>query len=279
MTELSDELLVAYVDGRLARKQSSAVEKVLEQDDVLAKRVKALKDAHNRLEAAFDAILAGEELEVGGPEPERAGVFVPWAAAAKTALAGIGLAAAFALMVLGYGWPLSLEDFTRTSFGSGDPEYTGSIEPSWQETAARAQGLLSRETLEVGLESQSNLDLVALELGKAIGPSLKIPALDTQGYRFERGQLLRAGDQPLAQLLYLGRSGGPLALFARKGGDGEAPTFRRYGGVGSVAWSEDGISYLLAGEGDEPALMTLAKAIRSLPQPGAQRDASDGARP
>jgi anti-sigma factor RsiW len=36
MTELSDELLVAYVDGQLARTQSRAVEKVLEQDDVIA---------------------------------------------------------------------------------------------------------------------------------------------------------------------------------------------------------------------------------------------------
>jgi anti-sigma factor RsiW len=31
MTELSDELLVAYVDGQLARQQSSAVDRVLEQ--------------------------------------------------------------------------------------------------------------------------------------------------------------------------------------------------------------------------------------------------------
>ena len=61
MTELSDGLLVAYVDGQLARRQSSAVEKVLEQDDIIARRVVALKDAHSRLEAAFEAILAGEE--------------------------------------------------------------------------------------------------------------------------------------------------------------------------------------------------------------------------
>jgi anti-sigma factor RsiW len=39
MTELSDELLVAYVDGQLARKQTRAIDKVLEQDDVLDARV------------------------------------------------------------------------------------------------------------------------------------------------------------------------------------------------------------------------------------------------
>lgn len=265
MTELSDELLVAYVDGHLARNQSSAVEKVLEQDDVIARRVKALKDAHGRLEAAFDAILAGEELQVGKPEPERTGFFVPWATAAKLALAGAGIAAAFALMIAGYGWPLSIPDFAQTSFGTGDPEYTGSIEPSWQEVAARAQGLLSRESLEVGVESQGNLDLVALQLGQAIGPGLKLPTLDAQGYRFVRAQLLRAGEEPLAQLLYLGRSGPPLALYAKKGGDSEAPVFKRYGGIGSMTWSEEGITYLLASEADEPELMKLAEAIGSLP--------------
>ena len=40
MTELSDELLVAYVDGQLVREQTSAVDKVLE----VHVRVRALVD-------------------------------------------------------------------------------------------------------------------------------------------------------------------------------------------------------------------------------------------
>ena len=107
MTELSDELLVAYVDGQLARKQTRAVEKVLAQDDVIARRVDALKDAHSRLEAAFEAILAGEEAEVAAKSsPQRPGIFIEWGTAAKIALAGAGLAAALVLAMAGYGWPL-----------------------------------------------------------------------------------------------------------------------------------------------------------------------------
>ena len=64
MTELSDELLVAYVDGQLVREQTRAVDKVLEHDDVVARRVEALKDAHGRFESAFEAILAGELIEI-----------------------------------------------------------------------------------------------------------------------------------------------------------------------------------------------------------------------
>ena len=37
MTELNDELLVAYVDGQLATAQSKAIERVLEEDEVASR--------------------------------------------------------------------------------------------------------------------------------------------------------------------------------------------------------------------------------------------------
>ena len=262
MTELSDELLVAYVDGQLARKQTRAVEKVLAQDDVIARRVDALKDAHSRLEAAFEAILAGEEAEVAVKlGPQRPGIFIAWGTAAKIALAGAGLAAALVLAMAGYGWPLVMPELARHPSGATDPAYGGSLPPSWQEEAARAQALLSRASLEVALESQGNQDLIAFQLAQTIGPSVKLPDLRPQGFRFVRAQLLRSGEEPLAQLLYLGTSGAPLALYARKVGGSGAPVFKQYGAIGSVAWSQDGIAYLLAGEGDEASLMRLAQRI------------------
>lgn len=108
MTELSDELLVAYVDGQLARKQTRAIDKVLEQDDVLGARASALKQAHARLEAAFEAALAVGEAEVSdlSPVQDEDGFFVPWRTF-KRAMAVVGIVAALALAALGYGWPLS----------------------------------------------------------------------------------------------------------------------------------------------------------------------------
>jgi anti-sigma factor RsiW len=265
MTELSDDLLVAYVDGQLARKQTHAVEKVLEQDDVIARRVVALKDAHSRLEAAFEAILAGEEAEIlATPGPQRRGIFIEWGTAAKVALAGTGLAAALVLAIAGYGWPLVMPELARHPSGEAFQEYTGSL-PSWHEEAARAQALLSRASLEVGLESQGNQDLIAFQLGQAIGPSLKLPDLQSQGFRFMRAQLLRSGGEPVAQLLYLGTSGAPLALYAKKGEGSDAPQFKPFGAIGGVAWSEGGIAYLLAGEEDAALLMRLAETIRQEP--------------
>ncbi|HEV3242622.1 MAG TPA: hypothetical protein VGY14_05195 [Methyloceanibacter sp.] len=113
MTELSDELLVAYVDGQLVREQTRAVDKVLEQDDVIARRVDALKDAHDRLESAFEAILAGEVVEILAtpmlpprlkPQREKG--------LAKIGLAIVGIGVALAALVGGYGWPLVMPNLT-----------------------------------------------------------------------------------------------------------------------------------------------------------------------
>ena len=260
MTELSDELLVAYVDGQLARKQTLAVDKVLEQDDVIAKRVVALKDAHGRLEAAFEAILAGEEADAAAtPVPHARGLFISWSALVQGGLATAGIALSIALLLAGFGWPLTLPEFRLTS--DTDPEVVGSIEPSWQEEAARAQALLGRASLEVGLDCQGNRDLIAFQLAQAIGANLILPELTPQGFKFVRAQLLDFNDEPLAQLLYLGGSGAPLALYAKKGEGNTAPLFKRYGDIGGVTWSQGGVVYLLAGEESEQSLFNLADAI------------------
>ena len=61
MSELNDELLVAYVDGQLADNQSKAIERVLEADQVAARRVEDMRAASAQLEAAFEAMLADEQ--------------------------------------------------------------------------------------------------------------------------------------------------------------------------------------------------------------------------
>ena len=268
MTELSDELLVAYVDGQLARKQTRAVEKVLDQDDVLAARVNALKHAHARLEAAFEAILAGEEMDVSAanaPQPD--GLRISWRVV-KVMLAGLGLAGALALAVAGYGWPVSLSELgiRWPGLSPAAPEAIITLS-DWREDAARAHALLSRDTLEVSLESQANYTFVAFQLARILGTDPKIPNLEPQGFRFVRAQVLRHGNAPLTQLLYLGRQGAPLALYAKKGAGESTLIPGKYGAIGTVAWAEDGISYLLAGEADDTLLMRIATKIKLEPVP------------
>jgi anti-sigma factor RsiW len=264
MTELGDELLVAYVDGQLARKQTRAVEKVLDQDDVLAARLDALKHAHARLEAAFEAILAGEEMDVSAVAvPQDDGLRISWRAV-KLTLAALGIGAALAAAAAGYGWPLSIPGLGPEAQIEVLPPIPAAAAKDWHEEAARAHALPSRQTLEVGLESQANYDFVALQLAQLLGANPKLPNLEPQGFRFVRAQALRFGDEPLIQILYLGDKGGPLALYAKKGeGEGSAtlsPGQRDE--VRTVAWSVDGISYLLAGDADDALLMRIATRVK-----------------
>ena len=126
--------------------------------------------------------------------------------------------------------------------------------------------MLSRESVEVGLESEGNQDLVAFQVAQAVGPAVKLPNLEAQGLKFMRAQLLHFDDKPLAQMLYLAVHKDPLALYAMRGGGGDSkPVFKQEGAIGTVSWRDDGISYLLAGEDDEAALVRLAEKIRNEP--------------
>jgi anti-sigma factor RsiW len=264
MTELSDELLVAYVDGQLARTQSKAVEKVLKQDEVIARRVEALKEAHARFESAFEAILAGEMHEITlradpyvrttEPAPQ------PVKGKSMTSLVLVGILAALA----GYSVPLVLPELTPERYVL--PKETARMTSNWQDDVARTQALLTRSSLEVGLESQGNRDLIAFELAQAVGPTLKVPNLDPQGLKLVRGQLLHYSGKPLAQILYLGSRGAPIALYAMPTEQKSDPEFSVIGDIGMVAWSEEGVSYLLAADADEDLLMRTAEKIRHEPQ-------------
>jgi anti-sigma factor RsiW len=263
MTELSDDLLVAYVDGGLQRAQRLAVEKVLGQDEVLAARVDALKEAHSRLESAFDAILAGATGDVMAQMPVLPPRPVKPRGNALTkvgmAIAGVGLA--LAALVAGYGWPLVNPDGEERRHII--PIVAGA--ENWKDQVLQAQSLLARASVEVSPESQANQDLLQLQLAQALGPGARLPDLKAAGFNFMRGQLLSFRGRPLAQILYLGAAKPPLALYAmREDGEGADanPAFREFGTLGSVSWNEGGMSYLLAGEEAEQTLRRLAETIR-----------------
>lgn len=384
MTELSDELLVAYVDGQLAKDQNRAVEKVLEQDEVMAKRAAALQEAHERLEFAFDSILTGElrtllpsEPEDGEDEAFQRRPEDRWQqpASAKRsyrAIFLIGVLLGAAGLAAGYfGRPLMekaqqtalqptpsgpanpasapsvqtkapAQTETATEKASSEaataskpagpeatkpkesaPSATASATPeaktspvastpapeaapkpkavasgpsaeaidadlqagiaaateraasapqpvqarptSWVDAVAKAQSLFSRESLEVSLNSQQNPYLLSFQLTHAIGPDVRGPDLRAEGYSFVRAQLLHYDGKPLAQMLYLPKTGEPLSLFAMKGGAEKPPVYKKEGAVGAVAWTQDGVAYVLAAKASRKSLLQMTEKILSSP--------------
>jgi len=336
MTELSDELLVAYVDGQLARDQNRAIEKVLQQDDVVARRVEALQEAHSRLEFAFESILAGElrtlvpqesfrtnpaeRLIQSEPEPKGWPGRMLLLCGIAAGLAGIGLGVMVAPrgsgapavetaapetppaagpfeapsnLTAGINPPMETVKAKSPSLGAYDAPATLTAdmtlappppppappppEPAtWQERAAQAHALVSRESLEVSIESQKNPYLLSFQLTKEIGQNVRGPDLRPDGYRFIRAQVLRLDEKPIAQMLYLPESGKPLALYATPGGEDAAPSYLQEGPVGAVKWAEGGVAYLLAAEAEEAALLRIVEKIRNEPRDDQRLQPSDG---
>jgi len=264
MTELSDELLVAYVDGQLAGDQSAAIERVLKYDEVAAERVAALRSAYERLEAAFDHLLDDEHAQLV-PEPERrqadpeTETVLP--AIPDRKMLALAAGAAIALLLVGgaAGYGLS---------GPGDAVQTEAAEiqssaPDWRRDAARAQALMGREALEVGLENQGNNELVSFQIANTIGKGAAIPDLGSGGLVFKRAQILRHSGKPIAQMLYLPKEGPPVALFARKAqADGAAMISQKYDDVQVVGWTQNGIDYALMAPASESRLRQLAETAK-----------------
>ena len=271
MTELSDELLVAYVDGQLARKQARAVEKVLDQDDVIANRANALREAHARLERAFDTILAGDEAEISSLAVAPVAVAAPVADVRepRASIRGVGGMFAIAVVAGALGWLAATFDVVKLLRSDATPVPVGLAVIPWAEQASRAHALISRDTVEVGLESQGNREFVNLQLARAIAPMLKFPDLKAQGFEFVRAHLLRDGAQPLGLILYLSKAGAPLGLYIKRGHVAGLPVWRQDGRIAAVGWSEAGVTYLLAGEQPQDLLLRLTEKIRHEPLPPA----------
>ena len=284
MTELKDELLVAYVDGQLAKDQSTAIERVLEEDQVAAQRVLALKAAHTHLESAFDAMMAGNP----SPPPVTSSEIIAEPAIPRRrrtvgsilrrsiAFAWDGSGCLIGGAAAGY---ILYDQIAAEPYQTVivmPPEPTKPVEAttapqsavskqapsSWEDDVARAQTLLSRDTFSVSLLGEGNADLVGFKIANVFGKEFKIPDLSALDLVFQRAQMLQRDGVPIAQVAYLPETGVPLALYAKASTDVSQPIrIREVDGMSLAAWTHGGLSMLLAGQLSDDQLRAVAHAI------------------
>lgn len=271
MTELSDELLIAYVDGQLAKDQSLAVEKVLQNDDVAAQRVEAMRAAHTRLEAAFDAMLASEAVSLASvqeaalPEETNTGNESAFAVLRRRgAIAVIGGAIALVMSGAVAGYALRATPEPPALPSARVPVVTGAaLRRDWQDDIVIAHSLFSRDSFSVSAESQANVDLVRFHLGNLIGTEVLIPDLGPYGLTYKRAQILSRDDDLIAQLAYLPLKGDPVALYLRWDQGADTPvTVTQTDGVAAAEWRQRSVTYLLVARMSREAMLTLAGQVR-----------------
>ncbi len=250
MTTLSNELLLAYVDGQLDKPQAAVVAQVIRNDEDVATRVSRLQQTQSQFLDTFGALIReGASAPARDGQTGRAGSGKPGSAYGKVLTAGL-------LVLIGAGLGLT----AAYAAGLIKPPVQEVIQmpPSnWPGDIAEFHSFFTREGLIVSPESQSNPEMVEFQFSRQFS-GRKLPILREQELEFMRGQLLTYRGNRVMQLIYAGKSGEPVALYIAAGGLDMTMTPGRFGNVKTVSWSRDEMRFVLAADMPHQALRALA---------------------
>jgi anti-sigma factor RsiW len=228
MIELSDELLVAYVDGELTAPERAAVKARLKDDEAARDKVRSLEETAKLLRMAFEdepvATVTPLHPRIGRHRLARAPV-----------LTGVAAAAAVVVLMVGTG-------LVGTPWKPDERAH-------FMADVAAYHALYAAETehlVEVPAERQAHIEEW---LGARLKRTLSVPDLSSQGWKFEGGRLLAEGGNPIAQLLYTAPGRQPIAVcvtFSDR--NGSSPVRYDPGdGLQVMAWDDRGYLYMVVG--------------------------------
>ncbi|WP_300057640.1 hypothetical protein [uncultured Roseobacter sp.] len=240
---VTDEELVAFLDGEDDLAPVAEIARALEQDAALRRRLEALQIDRAALRDSFAALQ---------PQP---GV-MPDLSALPSAAPGLRIgslvAAASLALVIGLGAGSWL---------------ARPAAPGWVDYVAAYQALYSTGTLahvdQDPVAQQAELDRVAAAIGKTI-------SVDTLGMfpeaQYKRAQILSFGGRALVQLAFTKSTGEPLALciIRTERQDDAAPRIAEREGLSSARWARGGYDYLLIGGTDTGLVSRLAASFMSM---------------
>jgi anti-sigma factor RsiW len=269
---IDDARLLAYVDGELPPEDYAAVEVALRQSAGARVKVDLLRASRVDCAAAFasqppppvpeslwlsiDALLHTRRNETAtydmALQPKRVRPTnlqrgVPrWLAAACTV-------SAFAGGVL-------IHPGTRAD---GSPQTTASSDVSpWVTAAVGYQKLFTRETVAYVKDDAATLRTIVSDIREHDHLPLRIPDLSSAGLTFKAMQRLRFNDKPLLQIVYLPKSGPPVALCVTKDARPDHPVgMRTVDSVDVAMWRQAELSYALIGNPQGVNLAELGKRI------------------
>ncbi len=260
MTELSDELLMAYIDGQLDKPQATVVNQILRRDETLAARVNRLQDSQAKFLDLFGALVRDGAAPVPRQGARAARSHQGTGDASGVATAGV----AALLLILGASLGFTIAYYTGISRNPAVEDVTMAMRPAnWSEDIAELHAYFTPEALTTGRDSQSNADVVRFQLAKLSSQVVSLPDFSQSGLRFVRAQTLSYRGNRLMQLVYTGKSDPLVAVYITPG-DADSPiTPGRFGDVKTVSWSQNGLRFLIAADMTQEALRALAAVTRS----------------
>jgi anti-sigma factor RsiW len=253
---IDDDLLHAFVDGRLDAATRAHVVAWLDANPEQAARIADWQAADQALRAAYEPVAqepVPARLMAFALAQERGGIW-RWRQAA----------AAVVLLVLGAAGGYGVAEFNRPA-----PAAEGLNAKHLAESAASAHRVFVvevRHPVEVGADQEQHL---VTWLGKRVGAKLIAPKLDDKGFRLVGGRLLSSDAGPAAQLMYENREGKRITAYvAASVTDREtAFQFRQQDKVSTFYWVDNGKGYALSGDVDRATLLDIAKVVYAQLQP------------
>ncbi len=261
MIDLSDELLLAYVDGQLDKPQATVVSHILRDDAELIQRTGRMQQTQARLLDTFGALLREGPVNPsahprGGNQ--RKGPRGAFSQAGRFLTMGmIGM-----LLLLGASAGLTIayySGFSQTPAPAPRVEDTALQMPpsNWAEDMAELHAFFTNDTVAVSPDSQTNAEVVKFQLAK-LSNRLTLPNFSSNGLKFTRGQLMSYRGSKLMQLIYTSKTE-PLVAVYISTGQGQTPVLPgQFGDVKTVSWSARGLRFVIAADMTHDALRGLA---------------------
>ena len=283
---MDDILLMAYVDGGLTPREREDVEKTISASPEIAERVALFKASALRYQHAFAhqklppvperLTLKIEQLsraysgapESSGNAAKPAGFSrllsrLPFRFALKLSLPG--LAMTFAAGALSCALVLRFAtDWVRDDRGAGSSALHAAaarVSP-WVAAAVNYQQLYTRDTVAFDALTPEVASQVIAQIHSDDGVPIRVPDLRPAGLTFTRIQRLRFHNKPLVQIVYLPKTGLPVALCVMKDEKPDASmTHERVESMNVLTWRRANLSYALIASLDDDQLFAIGKQI------------------
>lgn len=282
---MDDILLMAYIDGELTPREREDVEKTISVSPEIAERVALFAASALRYQHAF----AHQKLP---PVPERLALEIeqlsrtyagaPQSANSATSawrsrifsrlrvrfplnLSLPGLAMTFAAGALSCALVLRFATGSvRNDAGTGAAALHAAaarISP-WVAAAVNYQQLYTRDTVAFDALTPEVASQVIAQIHSDDGVPIRVPDLRAAGLTFTRIQRLRFHNRPLVQIVYLPKTGLPVALCVMKDEKPDASmTHARVESMNVLTWRRANLSYALIASLDDDRLLAIGKQI------------------
>jgi anti-sigma factor RsiW len=282
---MDDILLMAYIDGELTPREREDVEHSIRVSPEIARRVALLEASALNYRHAFShqlvppvpLRLANEVTRLSSMHsaaPTSSSLISRIAARLRfpAQLSLPTLAMTFAAGALSCAGVLRLATNATHDEGgitvAAQQTAAPGISP-WVQAAVTYQQLYTRDTVAFDAPTPRLASQVITQIHDDDRVAIHIPDLRSAGLTFTRIQRLRVHGKPLVQMVYLPKTGLPIALCVMNDAQPDTTmTRQRVESMNILTWRRAKISYALIGTMDDNQLLEIGKQIA---QPSTQR--------